>query len=449
MSRGLPSEAATARISLPPKLVPIFLGKARYRGAYGGRGSAKTRSFAKMTAVRAYQLACEGKTGVIVCAREFMNSLDESSMAEIKSAILEEPWLAAHFEIGEKYIRTASHLPGRIDYAFSGLDRNINSIKSKARIWILWVDEAEPVSEGAWQIAIPSVREDDSEIWVTWNPASKRSATHKRFRIDLANDNEAKIVELNYRDNPWFPSVLEMERLRDLAKRPESYEHIWEGGFQITVSGAYYAISIAMARQQKRICPLSIDPLMEFWAFWDIGTSDATAIWVCQFIGGRINCVDYYEAVGQPLGAHLQWLRDNGYEHAICILPHDGANTNHITAQKFVDHIREAGFKADVVANQGKGAAMQRVEAARRLFPSIWIDEDHCAGGLEALSEYHEKKDEKRDIGLGPNHNWASHGADSFGLMAIFRSLAAKGGANDDDDRRSYGRKTATSSTGY
>jgi phage terminase large subunit len=425
---------ATAQIQLPPKLIPVFLGDARYRGAYGGRGSGKTQSFAKMTAVRGYQWSMAGDTGVIVCGREFMNSLDESSMAEIKAAIRSEPWLEAHYDIGEKFIRTRD---GRIEYKFTGLDRNIDSIKSKARIKLLWVDEAEPVSETAWQTVIPSVREHDSEIWVTWNPKSKRSATHKRFRLDPPDD--AKLVELNYRDNPWFPQVLEMERLRDLGKRPESYPHIWEGDFAQVTEGSYYAQSLAMARSQGRICPLSVDPLMQIWSFWDIGTRDATAIWVVQFIGTRVHVIDYYEAVGQPLASHLQWLRDNGYPKGVCVLPHDGANTNHITAERFEDHIKAAGFEAAVIRNQGRAAAMKRVEAARRLFPSIYIDPEHCEGGLEALAAYHEKQDDKRDIGLGPEHDWSSHGADAFGLMAIAKPIlfdAAMGYSNDEEAPR-------------
>lgn len=435
---------ATAQIKLPPKLIPVFLGEARYRGARGGRGSGKTQSFAKMTAVRGYQWSMAGESGVIVCGREFMNSLDESSMAEIKAAILSEPWLAAHYDIGEKYIRTKD---GRIQYKFTGLDRNIDSIKSKARIKLLWVDEAEPVSDTAWNTAIPSVREHDSEIWVTWNPKSKRSATHKRFCVDPPDG--AKIVELNYRDNPWFPKVLEFERLQDLVKRPGSYGHIWDGEFESVTEGAYYAAELAMARSQGRICPLSIDPLMELWAFWDIGTRDATAIWVCQFIGGRVNCVDYYEATGQPLGTHMQWLRENGYAKAICILPHDGAQTNHVTAMRYEDHVREAGFRVQVIANQGKSAAMKRVEAGRRIFPSVRIDPEHCQGGIEALAAYHEKKDEKRDIGLGPEHDWSSHGADAFGLMAVAKAIVLNEPIGDEDDERDARRRGASSVTGY
>ena len=214
------------QLQLPPKLIPVFTGKYRYRGAYGGRGSAKTRSFAKMTAVRAYQVAEAGGHGVILCAREYMNSLDESSMAEVKGAIQSEPWLAEYFDIGEKYIRTKN---GRVKYVFAGLRHNLDSIKSKARIILCWVDEAESVSESAWTKLIPTVREADSEIWLTWNPESSESATNKRF-IETTPDNSC-IVELNWQDNPWFPEALNQERLNDFKYRPDTYDHVWEGAY--------------------------------------------------------------------------------------------------------------------------------------------------------------------------------------------------------------------------
>lgn len=408
-----------AKVKIPPKLIPVFLGEARYRGAFGGRGSAKTRTFAKMTAVRGYQWSMAGETGIILCGREYMNSLDESSLAEVKAAIASEPWLAAHYNVGEKYVRTKD---GRIDYAFTGLHHNLDSIKSKARIRILWVDEADGVTETAWGKAIPSVREDDSEVWVTWNPERLNGATHKRFRADPPAG--AKIVEMNWRDNPWFPDVLEETRLEDLAKRPESYQHIWEGGFKTVTQGAYYAASLTLAREQRRIGRVTPDPLMTYRAVFDIGgtgaKADACAIWVAQFVGREVRVLNYYEAQGQPLSTHVQWLQDNGYGRAKIILPHDGAHHDQMFGLTYRSAMMQAGFKdVVVIPNQGTGAAKQRIEAARRLFPSIWFNEDTTEAGLYSLGQYHEKIDEERGIGLGPAHDRHSHCADAFGLMCV------------------------------
>ena len=218
----------TAQIQIPPKLIPVFVAEnVRYRGAYGGRGSAKTRTFALMTAIKAYQLAEAGVSGAILCAREFMNSLADSSMEEIKQAIQSVDWLNDYFDIGQHYIRTRN---GLISYIFCGLRHNLDSIKSKARILLCWVDEAEKVSEMAWRKLTPTVRETNSEIWVTWNPEVNGSPTDLRFRKSTPDN--AVVVELNYQDNPFFPDVLEQERLNDLARLDyASYAWIWEGAY--------------------------------------------------------------------------------------------------------------------------------------------------------------------------------------------------------------------------
>ncbi|NUE95393.1 PBSX family phage terminase large subunit [Gilliamella sp. ESL0232] len=218
----------TAQIQLPKKLISMFVAEnVRYRGAYGGRGSAKTRSFALMTAIKGYQFAEAGVSGVILCAREFMNSLADSSMEEVKQAIRSVDWLADYYDIGQNYIRTKN---GLVSYVFCGLRHNLDSIKSKARILLCWVDEAENVSEIAWRKLTPTVRETNSEIWVTWNPETEGSPTDVRFR-QTPPDN-AIIVEMNYNDNPFFPDVLEQERLNDLARLDyASYAWVWEGAY--------------------------------------------------------------------------------------------------------------------------------------------------------------------------------------------------------------------------
>lgn len=216
-----------ARIEIPPKLIPAFEGNYRYRCSHGGRGSAKTRTFALMTAIRGYMAAMNGQSGVILCAREYMNSLEESSMEEVKQAIRSVPWLNDFYELGEKYIRTKCR---SVSYVFAGLRHNLDSIKSKARILIAWVDEAESVSEIAWTKLAPTVREAGSEIWVTWNPERDGSATDKRFRKNPPEN--AVVVEMNYDDNPWFPLVLEDERLNDQARLDSAtYAWIWEGAY--------------------------------------------------------------------------------------------------------------------------------------------------------------------------------------------------------------------------
>lgn len=421
---------ATARIEVPDKLIPVFDGPADVRGAEGGRGSAKTRSFATMIAVRGYMYGNQGVRGILLCGRQFMNSLADSSLEEVKRAIEDVSWLNDWYEIGQNYIRSKC---GSIEFAFVGLDRNIASVKSKGRILICWVDEAEPVTDDAWNTLIPTLREEgedwNAELWVTWNPKRKKAPVEKRFRF--ANDPLIKVVQLNWRDNPKFPDKLERERQRDKEERPDQYDHIWEGDYVGVVEGAYFAKSITQAKAEGRISRVGPDPLLSYRAFCDIGgtgqRADAFTIWVAQFVGKEIRALKYYEAVGQPAASHMQWLRENGYigGNTTIWLPHDGDTQDKVFDVSYKKAFEGAGYAVEVVPNQGKGAAMMRVRAGQRIFPSLWIDAEGCAAGIEAIGWYHEKRDEVRGIGLGPEHDWSSHGGDSFGLMAIVAETLA------------------------
>jgi phage terminase large subunit len=407
----------TLTIDVPDKLAPVFEGPARYRGAHGGRGSGKTRSFAKMAAARGMKYAAAGKRGIILCGREFMNTLADSSFSEVKEAIESDPILSAAYDVGKEYIRTRD---GRVEFAFVGLRHNIGSVKSKALILLCWIDEAERVSEAAWMVLIPTVREDGSEIWVTWNPERKGSATDLRFRN--ATDADTKIVQVNWQDNPWFPKVLDEERKRDERDRPDQYDHVWGGGYATAAIGAYYAWNLLQAKKSGRIKSLSVDPLMAIRTHHDIGgkgaKADAYSIWVSQWIGAKIKIIGHYSAQGQPLSAHTNWLRNNGFGNAEIVLPHDGDN-NGGPSETWADAWRNAGFKSvKVIPNQGEGAAMYRIEQARRWFDRMEFDEESTANGRISLGMYARKISKETGADLGPNHDVYSHDADAFGLMA-------------------------------
>jgi phage terminase large subunit len=376
-----------------------------------------------MTAVKAYIWDMAGRSGIILCARQFQNSLAESSLEEIKMAIRETPWLVPHFDIGETYIRTRS---GRISYAFAGLDRNVDSIKSKSRLLLAWVEEAETVTEEAWVKLIPTLREEDSELWVTWNPEREDSATNKRFHTKLRTpDERTRIVEMNWRDNPWFPDILERQRIKDKAERPHSYGHIWEGEFVQTQEGAYFGPHLLDAKEQGRIGFVPEDPLHVIKLIADIGGTGAKAdnfvFWAQQCIGLEIRWTNHYEAQGQPFATHLNWMRTQGYtpDRVVIYLPHDGDQQDKVIDTSYRRAFEDAGYSVVVIPNQGKGAAMQRVEKARNLFPRMRFDEQKTEGGRKALGWYHEKIDAKSNIGLGPHHDWSSHSADAFGAGCV------------------------------
>jgi len=394
--------------------VPL-LAPARYKGAYGGRGSGKSHFFAELLIED-----CLSQRGMLgVCIREVQKSLKDSSKRLIETKLKELALGEADgFRIFEKQIQT----PGDGVIIFTGLqDSNNENIKSLEGFQRAWIEEAQVLSHRSLSLLRPTIRAKDSQIWASWNPRRKGDAIDDFFRARRPKD--AAVVEVNWRDNPWFPQVLEEERLTDLRLFADRYEHIWEGGYARALDGAYFARQLAEAKEQRRICRLAADPLLTVRAFFDIGGSgasaDAMAIWIAQFVDREIRVLDYIEGVGQVLAYYVKELRSRGWGEALCVLPHDGVAENSITGKRYEDHVRDAGFEVQVIKNQGKGAAMMRIESARRLFARIWFNEATTEAGREALGWYHEKKDETRSGGLGPEHDWSSHAADAFGLMCL------------------------------
>jgi phage terminase large subunit len=140
------------------------------------------------------------------------------------------------------------------------------------------------------------------------------------------------------------------------------------------------------------------DPLVSTRLFFDIGgagaKADAMAIWVVQFAADRILVLDYIEGQGQVLAYYVNELRARGLQDASIFLLHDGVNANVITGKKLEDHLRDAEFSVTTIKNQGPGAAAMCIEAARRIFPRVWFNEETTEAGRDV-------------IGLGPEHDWS------------------------------------------
>jgi phage terminase large subunit len=301
-------------------------------------------------------------------------------------------------------------------------DHTAESVKSLEGFKRAWVEEAQTLSATSLTLLRPTIRSPGSELWFSWNRRRKSDPVDIMLTgAELPTG--AIVVHSNWDDNPFFPGELEQERLDCLRVEPDQYDHIWEGGYAKVLKGAYYAKNLAEARKENRIGKVSADPLMRKMAFWDIGgtgaRADACVIWIAQFVGREIRILDHYEAIGQPLSTHVAWLRENGYDKVLCYLPHDGVKSDSVFKVSYESSLRDAQFPVEVIENQGPGAAMARVRAARRLFPSMWFNEATCEAGIEAVGWYHEKWDKDRDVGLGVDHDWSSHSADAFGLMAV------------------------------
>lgn len=418
----------TLQIKTSPVFEPLLV-RSRYKAAHGGRGSGKSWLFAEMVVEDSIN-----EPGLLsVCIREVQKTLADSSKRLIEKKIIDLK-VGRHFNVLRDRIET----PGNGLIIFQGMqDHTAESIKSLAGFKRAWVDEAQTLSARSLSLLRPTIREEGSEIWFSWNPTRKNDAVDDFFRgngknsADLRKDGKwtpplgAIVVEANWCDNMWWTSVLEAERQLELERYADRYDHTYEGGYAKAFEGAYFAKQLAQTRLKGRICALEVDSVLPIWAVFDIGgsgaTADANTIWIVQCVGPQIRILDYIEGRGQPISYYQNELRERGWKRAIIRTPHDGANANIATGKRYVDYWSEAGFETvDPVPNQGRGAAMLRIEALRRIFPNIWFNNTPAVeGGLEAIGFYHERKDETRNIGLGPDHDWSSHAADALGLMAI------------------------------
>lgn len=396
---------------------------ARYKGAWGGRGSGKSHFFADLLLEDCLRFPGDfGRGCRVACIREVQKSLKQSAKRLIEVKLQE-------FGLGEKdgfkVFREVIETPNDGLMIFNGMqDHTADSVKSLEGFDRAWCEEAQSLSSRSLSILRPTLRSEQSQLLFSWNPSRPTDAVDQLLR-GVSLPTGAVVVRANWSDNPWFPSVLEQERKDCLANEPEKYGHIWEGEYATVYEGAYYARQLTEARLEGRIGFFSRDPLLKVYTFWDIGgtssRSDAVAIWVVQFVGAEVRLLDYYEAVGQDFPSHVNWLRRNGYDEAVCVLPHDGHKHDAVFAITPRGFLSEAGFVVDVVENQGRGAAYARVEASRRLLPQCRFHEEKTKGGIEALGWYHEKRDDERGIGLGPEHDWSSHCADAFGLIAVYK----------------------------
>ena len=402
----------TAEVFMP------LLGHSRYKGVWGGRGSGKSHFFAELLIEDSIMIP--GMRAA--CIREVQKSLKQSSKRLIEDKL-------KAYNLGEragfKVFREVIETPGDGVIIFTGMqDHTADSIKSLEGFDRAWIEEAQSISHRSLELLTPTMRKEGSEIWASWNPNRPTDAIDQMLRGDNKPTGSA-VVNANWKHNPWISQVLLQEKDDCLRITPDRYSHVWEGEYATVLEGAYYAKHLSEASLEGRIGFFGKDPLVKTHAVWDIGgtskKSDATAIWIVQYIGEEIRLIDYYEAVGQPFESHVHWLRKRGYEDALMVLPHDGRKHDMVYKVTPEGFLHDAGFTVQSIPNQGAGAVLQRVEAARRMFSSCRFHDENTKGGREALGWYHEKRDEARGLGLGPEHDWASHGADAFGLVAIYR----------------------------
>lgn len=391
-------------IQFPDKLQFLFQ-PARYKVAWGGRGAAKSWGFA-----RALLLLGVQKSLRVLCVRELQSSIEDSVYKLLKDQIV-ALGLSGQYDVLKTQIRG----PGGTEFNFEGIRHNADKIKSYEGIDICWVEEAHKVTKSSWEILVPTIRKNDSEIWVSFNPELETDETYIRFVKNTPTN--SVIIKMSWRDNPWFPEVLMQEMLDCKARDYDTYLHVWEGHCKSMLEGAVYAEQLRDAKAEDRITKVPWERMVAVDTFWDLGRSDMTSIWFAQVVGFEYRVLDFYENRLKELEHYVQVCQARGYTFGTCWLPHDAKAKRLGTKRSIEEQLRGKLGHTKIVPNL---SIADGIAAARTIFPNCWIDQEKCSDGLQALSHYRYKIIEEDDtLSKVPVHDWTSHAADAFRYMGI------------------------------
>lgn len=413
MSASAPADSLTIKAEFPEVLLPLLQPR-RYKIVYGGRGGAKSWAFA-----RALLLQCMEEPLRVLCAREIMKTIADS-VHRLLSDQIKAMGLEAFFVITETSIIGVSGA----EFLFAGLrQQDANKIKSYEGIDVVWVEEAHTVSKRSWDILIPTIRVDGSEIWVSFNPELDTDDTYTRFVKSPPPD--AWVQKVTYKDNPWFPEVLEKERLHLLKKDPEEHGYVWDGNPRTTVIGAIYSKEVTKMIEERRIRPIPHDPSIPVHTIWDLGWNDQMSIIMVQKRVSEVAVIDYIEDHFRTLADYVADLRRMPYVWGTDWLPHDGAHKDHKTGKSSEEILKALGRRVKIIPQLTVEAG---IKATRMLFPRLFVDEGKCERLVTCWRRYRRGIPESTGEPGHPVHDEYSHGADATrGLAVIVEKIR-----NDD-----------------
>ncbi|MCF2133879.1 MULTISPECIES: PBSX family phage terminase large subunit [Mycetohabitans] len=392
-------------VELPEKLAFLFE-PLRYKVAYGGRGSAKSWSFARALLIDAARQPLR-----IGCFREVQKAIKESVHKLLADQI---PLLG----LGGYFDVLATTIRGRngSEFIFSGLaDHTVESIKSYEGLDRAWIEEAQTVSERSWSILVPTIRKAGSEIWVTYNPELETDPTHQRFVMNPPPNCRAVLV--NYTDNPWFHETeLEAERQHCRRTDPEGYKNIWEGQCKPAMSGAIYYNEIAAAGAQGHICDVPYDPMLKVQVVFDLGWNDAMAISLVQCHLSQLRVIDYIEDSHKTLDYYSAELRKRHFNWGKVYLPHDGRSKDFKSGKSAEDVMRALGWDVEITPNM---SVEEGIRLTRMTFPRLYFDQAKTQRLVQCLKRYRRGVNQHTGEPGAPLHDAFSHGADNVRYIAV------------------------------
>jgi phage terminase large subunit len=298
----------------------------------------------------------------------------------------------------------------------------------------LAADEAQDIRPGVLtQIIMPALA--DRQGWLDLSGTPKGwgnllGATYKR-----GLDDPEWFVQVLKASKTGIIAEVELARLRKSMPENE-YLQEFECSFDAAITGAYFAKEIKKLEEAGSVTSVPHDPMLKTHTAWDLGIADSMCIWFWQQVGREVRIIDYYEASGYGLDHYAKVLSQKPYLYGKHFGPHDIRVRELGTGKSRYEIARGLGIEFTVVRML---PVKDGIDAVRMLLPRCWIDAKRCAIGLDALRQYREKVDEKRNISLGPLHDWSSHAADAARMMAIGIQEDEKPDELEDEDHMPQG----------
>lgn len=391
-------------LDLPEKAGFLFAPK-RYKVLYGGRGSGKSHSVARALLVQGYATKLR-----ILCAREIQKSI-KASVHQLLRDTITALNLDSFYQVLDTEIRGANGT----QFLFSGLaDHTVDSIKSFEGISICWIEEAQTVSKKSLDILIPTIRKEGSEIWLSFNPELDTDIVYQRFVATPREDTIA--VAMNWRDNPWFPDVLDEERKQCQRNAPDDYDTIWEGKCRPTVQGAIYAHEVRSISEQNRFRPVPYDPALQVHTVWDLGWADSMTISFVQRVTSEIRIIDYIEDSYRTLEDYVKDIKTRNWNWGLDWIPHDGRARDFRSGKSTEELLRTMGRNPAIIPNIG---IEEGIKQARLVLPRVWMDSEKCGQLFEHLKRYRRQINQSTGMPGGPLHDEHSHGSDNIRYLSV------------------------------
>jgi phage terminase large subunit len=267
----------------------------------------------------------------------------------------------------------------------------------------------------AWDYMRPILRENGGWALFIYTP---RGRNHGYRLFETAKKSARWFSEILTVDDTGIldPATIDEERAEGMDESMIEQEYYCS--FEGAMVGSYYGTLMHQLQRQGRIGSVPYDPALKVHTFWDLGYSDDTAVWFAQITRGRLRIIDCYHAHGQPIEHYIQMLKDRGYNYAEWLwMPHDArAKTLAANGRSAEEQFKSGGFRSRIVP----GLSIQDgIQAARVTLPLCEFDEKKCKDGIEALRQYQrEWSEDLRMFKDHPKHDWSSHYADAFRMMA-------------------------------